>query len=141
VKFKRGKANSPASSRYFFEMPYRDLYFPTEWEMELTGSIVVVAIHCVHKNPNVWKDPEVFDPTRFAAENASQRHPFAFIPFAAGSRNCIGQQFAMNEMKIAIAMTLLRFEILPDPANLPIPIPQIVLRSENGIHPFLKKLR
>ncbi|XP_053106934.1 cytochrome P450 4B1-like [Hemicordylus capensis] len=104
------------------------------------GIMIGINIDCIHKNPTIWQDPEVYDPARFSAENKSRRHPHAFIPFAAGSRNCIGQLFAMNEVKIALALTLLRFEILPDPTKIPCPVPQLVLRSENGIHLFLRKL-
>jgi hypothetical protein len=47
----------------------------------------------------------------------------------------------MNELKVAVALTLLRFELLPDPTRIPVPIARLVLKSKNGIHLCLKKLR
>ncbi|KAM8930917.1 cytochrome P450 4B1-like isoform 1-T1 [Pelodytes ibericus] len=103
-------------------------------------SVVVLNMYAMGRCPSVWDDPEVFDPTRFSPENSSNRHSHGFLPFSAGSRNCIGQNFAMNEMKVAVALTLRRFELSPDPKNEPIKVPQIVLRSLNGIHLYVKKL-
>ena len=69
----------------------------------------------IHTDPENFKDPLVFNPERFFQKSNSQnnRHPFAFIPFSAGSRNCIGQKFAMMEMKIILSLLLFNFEIVP----------------------------
>ncbi|XP_053324997.1 cytochrome P450 4B1-like [Spea bombifrons] len=104
------------------------------------GADVLLSIYCMNRCSSIWEAPEVFDPLRFSPENSSKRHSHAFLPFSAGSRNCIGQNFAMNEMKVAVALTLQRYELSPDPDNEPLLRPQLVLRSVNGIHLNLRRV-
>ncbi|KAG7283397.1 hypothetical protein CRUP_000923, partial [Coryphaenoides rupestris] len=75
-----------------------------------------------------------FDGRSMPEENISKRHPHAFLPFSAGSRNCIGQNFAMNEMKVVISQTLSRYQLMVDPARPPKISPRLVLCSLNGIY-------
>lgn len=53
------------------------------------GTGVVVVPSMVHRDPAYWDDPEVFRPERFV--DGELKHPYAYIPFSAGSRNCIGE--------------------------------------------------
>nr|XP_034357921.1 cytochrome P450 4A10-like isoform X3 [Arvicanthis niloticus] len=103
------------------------------------GITVLLHFYALHHNPKVWPNPEVFDPSRFSMDSAQHSH--AFLPFSGGSRNCIGKQLAMNALKVAVALTLLRFELLPDPTRVPIPTQQLSLKSKNGIHLHLRKLQ
>ncbi|OWK04509.1 CYP4A11 [Cervus elaphus hippelaphus] len=96
------------------------------------GIKVALSFYGLHHNP------KVFDPSRFAPGSNQHRH--AFLPFSGGSRNCIGKQFAMNEMKVAVALTLLRLELSPDPSRVPCLMPGIVLKSKKRIHLQLRSL-
>nr|XP_020725360.1 phylloquinone omega-hydroxylase CYP4F11-like isoform X4 [Odocoileus virginianus texanus] len=95
------------------------------------GVICLINIAGTHHNPSVWPDPEVYDPFRFEPENIKGRSPLAFIPFSVGPRNCIGQTFAMTEMKVVLALTLLRFRVLP--GEEPRRKPELILRAEGGL--------
>ncbi|KAK1339983.1 hypothetical protein QTO34_018547 [Cnephaeus nilssonii] len=104
------------------------------------GMTVTLSIWGLHHNPAVWENPKVFDPLRFSPDNQNKRHSYSFLPFSAGPRNCIGQHFTMIELKMAIAMILLRFKITPDPTRPLTLVPKVLLKPKNGLYLSLKKI-
>ncbi|XP_068180518.1 cytochrome P450 4T8 [Antennarius striatus] len=104
------------------------------------GSLIATSVFGIHRNARVWENPHVFDPLRFLPENVSKRSSHAFVPFSAGPRNCIGQNFAMNELKVATILTLRKYQLIEDPTQKPLICPMLILRSLNGIHIKIKSL-
>ncbi|XP_060571286.1 cytochrome P450 4F12-like [Ruditapes philippinarum] len=97
-----------------------------------------INLRAILHNPEIWKCPEVFDPCRFNTERRDSNEIYGFIPFSAGSRNCIGQVFANNEIKIVLAKLVKRYEVLPVKGHKHELLPDIVMRSFTGLPVTLK---
>ncbi|XP_060079007.1 cytochrome P450 4F6-like [Ylistrum balloti] len=97
------------------------------------GNVVAVNILGIHYRPDVFPNPTEFRPERFLPENSENRHPFAFLAFSAGARNCLGKSFTMNEQKVVLAKLLKRFKVVLDESHDVTPIPLFILQPKDGI--------
>uniref|UniRef100_A0A8D3C196 Cytochrome P450 4B1-like n=1 Tax=Scophthalmus maximus TaxID=52904 RepID=A0A8D3C196_SCOMX len=103
------------------------------------GFRVGTSVYAIHRNAAIWENPNVSE-DNFQPFNMHifllllHDSTYVFPP----NRNCIGQKFAMNEMKVVTALTLKRYQLSEDPTCKPKIIPRLVLRSVNGIHIKIK---
>jgi cytochrome P450 len=75
------------------------------------NTVIAICIYTLHRHPRFWKDPDAFDPERFAPENSAGRNKFAYVPFGAGPRQCIGNSFGLMEASLIIACVAQHFEL------------------------------
>ena len=104
------------------------------------GVWLSIITYFLHHNPKIWPDPEKFDPLRFDPSNAEGRDPYAYLAFSAGSRNCIGQNFAINEEKVVVASIVNRYRLSVVKDHVVEMLPVIVLRAKYDIKLHLERL-
>lgn len=104
------------------------------------GSVVVVAPWLLHRHKLLWEKPDSFMPERFLPGARERIDRFAYLPFGAGPRVCIGATFAMQEAVVALTSILRRVRLAPVGTREPRPVLRITLRPDDriplSIHPL-----
>ena len=97
------------------------------------GASVMLSPYYTHRHPQFWENPEVFDPDRWTPERDASRHDYAYHPFAAGPRVCIGNNFSLLESHLLLAILAQRFSPRLRPNYAPEWQMQGVLGLANGL--------
>ena len=97
------------------------------------GDLVIFCPYAIHRLPDLWPEPEAFRPERFESGHEEQKNKFAYLPFSAGPRTCLGNSFAMIESQVIMGTLLSRIRArLADPAPVT-PAPRVTLRTSRPV--------
>jgi cytochrome P450 len=102
------------------------------YQLQANASLTL-PITTLHHDPRWWEQPERFDPERFTPERSANRHKFAYLPFGAGPRQCIGNNFALMEAQLVLATVAQRYQLRLRPGHPVQPDPVFVLRTSHGL--------
>ncbi len=103
------------------------------------GTNVLLPLYLLHRHPRYWKEPDTFLPERFAPDHDAERPRFAYMPFAAGPRHCIGETFALYEMLLHLHRIARHFRLV-HVRDKPIELEaQINLRTRYPLHMRLER--
>jgi len=97
------------------------------------GSIIVIAPYVLHRHRRLWTHPDVFDPSRFLPGERERIDRFAYLPFGAGPRTCIGSAFALQEAILVLATIVKTFRLDVAPGCVVWPLLRVTLRPAHGL--------
>jgi cytochrome P450 len=106
-----------------------------------TGTTVIIAPWVLHRHRMLWKAPDRFDPSHFMPEHRGRINRYAYLPFGAGPRVCIGAAFAMQQMTITLATITRSFRLDLAPGHRVLPVHRVTLRPEGGMRMKLSRRR
>ena len=96
-------------------------------------NLIVIAPYVLHRHTTLWDRPDAFDPGRFLGDEKQRIDRFAYMPFGAGARTCIGSTFALQEATLVLATLVRNFKMQLAPDTRVWPLLRITLRPENGL--------
>ncbi|MFK3779224.1 cytochrome P450 [Agrobacterium sp. NPDC089420] len=97
------------------------------------GTVLYVPIYALHRHAALWDEPDRFDPSRFEPEKVKARHRYAYMPFGAGPRVCIGNAFAMMEAVAILAVLLQTIHLDNKSTNAAEPLMRVTLRPQERL--------
>jgi cytochrome P450 len=97
------------------------------------GAIALVSVYYLHRHPEFWSEPERFAPDRFLPACGEPRHAMAYLPFGLGGRRCVGEDFALLELRAVLARVLQRYRVEVDPDHPVVAKPELTLKPARGV--------
>jgi cytochrome P450 len=97
------------------------------------GSLVMIPPYVLHRHRTLWRDPDHFDPDRFMPDNRAAIDRFAYLPFGAGPRICIGASFSLQEAVIVLSHIVKAVRLDPEPGFVARPVQRVTLRPDGGL--------